>query len=647
MKWLAGLCLVGLIACRPVGQPAEVGLGPRAEAQERMLAEALAGLEFVNGRVRPQRESRPLVDPAQALAAVEAHRSAGRPFEAIAAAAQAVRALPTEPRALAALASALRSRSRWIEAEAALRTALDQVPADPRLRHELALVLQARGEIEAARDEWRRVLATTPDFGPAHARLAVLLALVGESEPAREQVRRATALGSPPPPQLAHLGAPAAVLEAQLPGPLPPVRVDTGGTSQAAEAQISGDGSAQTLIAGWNDLRQAGPGGEWRLGVATSLDGGASWTDRILRSPAGLADDFEGDPMVVQDPRTGHQWVGGVLFGYVRQRPSQLYVARRQAGSHNLLPAVAVNQATFVDKGLLAAGPRPGLPNTTRLYVAYNLGVQFSDDLGATWSTVRDLNGGISHTPRVGPGGVFYVVDWDLNLAYRVHRSTDGGATFEAPRTVATRLDLWSTVETTHVPGKFRVPPLPAFAVDPTTGTLYVVYPDTTGVAGAEENVDLYFTRSTNGGVSWSTPVVIHGDSSPSRDQFQPWLEVGADGRLHLAFFDTRSTPQLDADPNAFVDVWYATSTDGGTTWSERRITTTPFETRFALWPGFDDQFLGDYLGLHPAGQTVRLLYPTTQAGNLDMVSQTLDFGRIFDDGFESGGTGAWSVVVP
>lgn len=163
-------------------------------------------------------------------------------------------------------------------------------------------------------------------------------------------------------------------------------------------------------MAGWNDLREAGAGGVWRLGVAASTNGGASWTDRILRSPLAQANDSDGDPMVAHDPRTGNQWVGGVLFGFVNQHPSQLFIARRQPGTTSFFPAVSINVATFVDKPLLTAGPRPGLPNTTRLYVAYNLGLQTSDDLGATWSAVRSLESGLGQQPRVGPNGVLYIL---------------------------------------------------------------------------------------------------------------------------------------------------------------------------------------------------------------------------------------------
>lgn len=614
------------------------------------MAEALTGLDLASGRVRVTQAAAPSGHIADALERVTTLLGAGKPYEAIADAAVTVRAWPGEPLAYERLAAALRYRSLLVEAEASLRTALDLDGANVELRYQLGLVLQGRGQLGAAVAEWQATLERSPQHGPSHARLAVAFFLLGDHGRAATEARLAERFGTPAPPQLGPLlsGQPALAVEGGagiLPQALPPVRVDAGGISQAAETILAtGDGLA--LASAWNDLRQAGPGGEWRLGVATSLDGGSTWTDRILRAPGGLADDFEGDPMVAHDPRTGNQWAGGILFGYVHQRPGVLYLARRQPGTQSFFPAVTVHGASFIDKALLAAGPRPGLPNTTRLYVTYNLGLQRSDDLGATWSAPVPFGGGIGPMPRVGPNGGLYAADWDGNLEHRLIRSLDGGVTIDPPRTLATRLDLWSTAETSHVPGSFRVAPLPYLAVDPNDGALYAVYADSTGTSGGEENVDLYFTRSNDGGQSWTVPRVIHGDSTPPRDQFHPWLEVGADGRLHLAFFDTRSTPQLDADANAFLDVYYATSGDHGDTWAEMRVTPQPFESQFAAWPGFTDQFVGDYIGMSVVGDRVFLLYPSTANGNLDVFCQILDYNLIFADGFESGDVSAWDTVV-
>ncbi len=359
-------CALAVVSCAPERRPADPpgGLGPRAEARQRLLAEALDGLELTSGRVRVTRALPAPVDAAAALARSPRLLTEGHFYEAITAAAAAVRALPAEALAYERLAEALQSRGRLVEAEAALRTGLDLAPANLDLRHRLALVLQGRGKLDDSIRTWQGNLELDPDHGPSHARLAVAYFLLGDERSSELHRTLAVGLGHAAPAQLELLagGREPAVRPhpAGLGGGAAPVRMDTGGTSQAAETILATGGTGQTLVAGWNDLRQAGVGGIWRLGVAASSNGGASWTDRIIRAPAGLADDFEGDPMVAYDPRTGNQWVGGVLFGYVRQRQGQLYVARRQPGTDNFLPAVAIHGASFIDKPLLAAGFESG-----------------------------------------------------------------------------------------------------------------------------------------------------------------------------------------------------------------------------------------------------------------------------------------------
>jgi hypothetical protein len=75
--------------------------------------------------------------------------------------------------------------------------------------------------------------------------------------------------------------------------------------------------------------------------------------------------------MTAYDPRTGSLWAGGITF----TDPRSIFVARKPPGAA-FEPAVQIHQGDFYDKGWLAAGPAPGQPATTRLYVAYNLGLQ-------------------------------------------------------------------------------------------------------------------------------------------------------------------------------------------------------------------------------------------------------------------------------
>lgn len=411
---------------------------------------------------------------------------------------------------------------------------------------------------------------------------------------------------------------------AQLPEVGPPIRVDVGGGSAAAnETTVVGAGDPLQLVVGWNDWRESTTDEFIRVGAALSLDGGESWTDFLVRPPAPFQSFIEGDPMTAFDPITGSLWVGGISFFGT----GGLFVARKDSGAMTFEPTVMAWVGGSADKGWMAAGPLPGQPLTTRLYLAFNEGIIASDDLGDTWSDLRDPDPifGIGLLPRVGRDGELYISYDNVDTQLRLARSLDGGETY-TDHLVAERMDPWSGgTSSARFPGTFRVPGWPAMAEDPTTGTLYVVFPDTTEMVGGSANVDLYFTRSLDQGESWTTPVVLNGDADPPGDQFFPWIEVDAEGRLHLVFLDSRNTPQDDGDADAILDVYYAFSLDAGQNWSEIVLTGSPWSSD---QDGLDrpQQFIGDYLGLTVSGNVAHVAYLDTSAGDPDIFVREIEF---------------------
>jgi hypothetical protein len=147
---------------------------------------------------------------------------------------------------------------------------------------------------------------------------------------------------------------------------------------------------------------------------------------------------------------------------------------------------------------------------------------------------------------------------------------------------------------------------------------LYCIYPDSTSQMGSEVDLDLYFTKSMNRGLSWSTPSIIDIDQGPPGDQFFPWLEVDDAGTLHLVYYDTQNTAQSDTDTDGFIDAYYAYSTNRGNSWTRARLTPTPFNSSLD-GRGGGDSFIGDYLGLAYAGTTAWPCYLSNQDGDADV----------------------------
>ncbi|HEX7181223.1 MAG TPA: hypothetical protein VF756_05230 [Thermoanaerobaculia bacterium] len=409
----------------------------------------------------------------------------------------------------------------------------------------------------------------------------------------------------------------------------PQVRVDKGGDSFTIEtAALTTEDNPSEVLAAWYDSRQipGTPPTLTRLAMARSQDGGATWSETLLDVPAELLSRVAGDPMFAHDPRTGTMWLGGVSLG---ANPG-VFIYRRDSGTAGFGPAIKVWKDPLIDKPLMAAGVDPQDSTKTRLYVTHNLGLQVSADLGATWSAPAPLGDYVCFQPRTGPNGELYIVYWDLADGILIRRSLDGGRTLEPPVRVATRRDFWPVQQIgVRFPGKFRVPPFTYLAVDPRDGALYVVYFDTTSVTDGRWDVDLYLTKSTDRGVTWSPPRVINGDGDPPGDQFFPWIEVDRQGRVHIVFYDTRHTDQEDGSAAALVDAYYAVSTDGGATWSEHRLTPAPFSSGAPYPSWLASQFLGDYNGLSVAGNRAYPVYMSTQNGNADIFAHAIDLGGV------------------
>jgi len=625
------------------------GLSPSTDYRRVQLDRALVGVSVVGGLIVA--EPAPTL-PETAIPAIMAevgdllHRGLRAP--AIERAVAGVRGAPAHAGMMTTLGRALLTTRRIEIAEAAFASAVESDPSSVEAHFHRGVALQRLGDRIGAMTEWREVLDLEPNHGEAHLRLATanwFESRIGES---RDHLAAAQALGIAVPGQLVSMidtgEAPSATFHPEGTGGLNEAPVigpqrelnPTLGSTRANET--TGAAGAQTeVVAGWNDYS----GGTVRTGVAVSLDGDV-WADQVVRAPAANQADVEGDPMTAADPRTGNVWMGSIAFG----TGGGVFVARKQPGATTFEPSVITYVSDYSDKGWMAAGPQPGMPETTRLHLVYNLGLQYSDDLGDTWSAPSALGSGIGFLPRVGPDGTVHVAYWDYGNRHMLKTSADGGQTFGSARTITTLLDVWGISDAPQIPGGFRVPQLTSFAVDPNDGTLFCVYFDTSSFAGGESDVDLWLTRSDDGGDTWASPEVISDDPDPAGDQFFPWLEVDGEGRLHLLYLDTSLTPQSDAATNAWIDAFYAWSDDRGASWSKQRLTGSSFDS--ALTDLGNGQFIGDYTGMAMTGDRVWPVYLSTEFGTPGVYSHEISSaGALFVDDFETGDTSGWSATNP
>ncbi|HZR83257.1 MAG TPA: hypothetical protein VFD92_19340 [Candidatus Binatia bacterium] len=227
-------------------------------------------------------------------------------------------------------------------------------------------------------------------------------------------------------------------------------------------------------------------------------------------------------------------------------------------------------------------------------------------------------------TVAVGPNGEVYAA-WGTQSSgnpIRFRRSLQGGAAGSwdpvvqvnaAPTRPSGRDRVITCVgkgASYTLNGDVRMtPPQAWMAVDtsngPSRGSVYVVWQS--DPAGAADNSDVYFSRSTNGGVSFLPEVQIAGGTVS--DQFLPNVAVADDGVLSIVWYDRRLDPA-----NLAIDVYRTVSFDGGESFDPiRRLTSQsspvpPISGQPTVSHNFDparsECYLGDYLAVTADGDS-------------------------------------------
>jgi hypothetical protein len=146
-------------------------------------------------------------------------------------------------------------------------------------------------------------------------------------------------------------------------------------------------------------------------------------------------------------------------------------------------------------------------------------------------------------------------------------------------------------------PGQaFRNLSLPIMAIGPKQ-ELYITFAEYLDVpAGATDEdgkqADIRLVKSTNGGGSWSAPVTVNQDKTRA-DQFQPYVRVAPQGDVQVAYFDRRHDPE-----NFFIDSYFSRSTDGGKTFTDTRLSHDMSDPSINPPISVSGEFYGDYQGL-------------------------------------------------
>ncbi len=121
------------------------------------------------------------------------------------------------------------------------------------------------------------------------------------------------------------------------------------------------------------------------------------------------------------------------------------------------------------------------------------------------------------------------------------------------------------------------------------TATNNNIYMLASVVPSGRSTTDVMFVRSTDGGLTFSTPRRINDDPvNPSKWHWFGTLSVAPNGRIDSVWYDTRN-----AANNTDSQLFYSWSTDGGVTWAPNVAVSNPFNP-FEGYPNQDK--IGDYI---------------------------------------------------
>ncbi len=267
----------------------------------------------------------------------------------------------------------------------------------------------------------------------------------------------------------------------------------------------------------------------------------------------------------------------------------------------------------FLDKDWMAV-----VPGSSDIYVTYTdfdfsgtsscgavlrTGIELvkSIDGGKTWLAPVVVNEQCNIPPydqgsqvAVDAKGDVYVA-WELFEAnffsrkINIATSTDGGATFGSPILVSAVNPAGDGDSIIGFQGDIRNTEFPSLAIGKgktDAGHLYITWNDgdkpvkdflinfyTGGALPTYNFSDVLFTSSTDGGTTWSKPVIVNNKAGAAKgatdwDAFRPGVTSDKTGRIAVCFYDRRRDLF-----NFTRDHFCASSKNGGASWANSKIT--------------------------------------------------------------------------
>jgi hypothetical protein len=400
--------------------------------------------------------------------------------------------------------------------------------------------------------------------------------------------------------------------------------------SETAEQRISGAQQAPRsesdirvnpydptkIIAASNNITSSG-----LQAIFYSTDGGASWGQTYL--PRVQSDYFHSDP-AVEWTSDGTAWSTTIgvdftnfFFAILRMRA---YKSTDHGQTWSFDDTFSGNEEG-ADKELIWADHSASSPFKDNLYAIWHdfnvVVIARRTGPGGSWQHPIEVSGVETTGTGIGAdvttnaaGGVFgFWPDTGSQKIYVV-KSTDGGASFGAATAVAATFGSFQVAIPSDNYRRALIYVSAGTFKGAGKNNVYASWNDLSGEGSctAPQNAPfsdvrracksrIWFSRSTDGGATWSPAAMINNLANPD-DQFFPRLTVDpASGRLAIVYYDT-----IKDAGRLTTNLFYQSSTDDGTTWSTPFQVTTASTDETEVYFGADYNQYGDYIGLSSGG---------------------------------------------
>lgn len=316
-----------------------------------------------------------------------------------------------------------------------------------------------------------------------------------------------------------------------------------------------------------------------RIVVQKSTDGGKTWNEG-----AGLG--------YVKGKVQDKEWISGD-FNAKSPHKGNLYVSWTEFDKYNSKAADDFSRIKF--------------SRSTDGGIIFSESIIISDTVGDCIDGDHTLEGA---TSTVLPNGNVLVA-WAGHGNIYLDKSTDGGKTFGTDRIIAAQPGSWDI----PVAEIMRTNGMPFLVSDNSggkyNGNVYMQLGD-----DANGDADIFILKSTDGGKTWSKKIRINDDEvGNGKDQFLGHIAVDqTSGDIYVVYYSRQNS-----ENNLFIDTYVAFSTDGGETFTRRRITDEPFAA-----PG-EKVFFGDYNGIAAHVGIVRPIWTDVTKGELTVKTAILD----------------------